>query len=758
MKVHVEETPIYTSANNETKFGIEITGKAFDLLTGGIYKNKIAAIVREISANAYDSHVSAGKEDIPFKVILPNELHPYFEVEDYGVGLNDEEIRTIYTVLFRSTKQDSNFDIGAFGLGSKTPITYTHSFNIRARKDGIERLYTCYKGADGTPSINLMSEKVTSEGNGVKVSVPVPKEDFGRFESEAKFILSFFKTRPEVKSSGFEFDFSTELMEFFYSEGVINTSTSQVTSELYANNEFYVVMGGVCYPVEYYTIRETIVDYGQRNELDTELVRNYISNRIAGKYALFVDVPIGSFELSEISASRESLSIGPETRKKLGQFFYTAIETIIKRDQELIDEQPNFPKALGMLQKRGSINNGSFLLMYNYRGVNLSQAYSMKVFNKHKAAKHYRVNYYSSRNTTDIPVLTDLIKTSPIRIVYTEKGDNRKSGLVKYTREMVSVNQPVIVVHNTTKAALERYLSYLGVEDYELHSFTEYYEEQKAERAEARKQRTSSSRQQTTTANKYEDSEVYAVAYDAISGYRIPIRIHNLADETVEYYRATDSDFCFETALSKFQSYSSSKYCIEQLIKLAEYETDKKSIIILLENSRNEGKLTRNEIPHISELNKKIADKLYEKYNEEQEVLIYIEPYYQNVELYDALFKQSENFRARFLASIEANQIELPEDRSTITTVYGSRNAHDYEQKNGIYEILKAYGGYELNNLKDNKITIDDRVLKSFVAEIKETYPLIEHLLDTGYYNFVTPDVTHIIEYMDLIDNHKAQS
>lgn len=125
MKVEQQVVPIYSSSMAETKFGIEITGKAFDLLTGGIYKNKIAAIVREISANAYDSHVSAGKSDVPFKVVLPNEFNPYFEVEDYGVGLDDEQIRNVYTVLFRSTKQDSNFDIGAFGLGSKTPITYT---------------------------------------------------------------------------------------------------------------------------------------------------------------------------------------------------------------------------------------------------------------------------------------------------------------------------------------------------------------------------------------------------------------------------------------------------------------------------------------------------------------------------------------------------------------------------------------------------------------------------------------------------------
>lgn len=53
-------------------FTIKSTGKAFEVLSSKLYKDKIRAIVRELSCNAYDSHVAAGCPDRPFDVHLPS--------------------------------------------------------------------------------------------------------------------------------------------------------------------------------------------------------------------------------------------------------------------------------------------------------------------------------------------------------------------------------------------------------------------------------------------------------------------------------------------------------------------------------------------------------------------------------------------------------------------------------------------------------------------------------------------------------------
>ena len=60
------------------EFRIRNSAKAFNILSSGLYANKIRAIVRELSCNAVDSHMAAGCADTPFDVHLPNQLEPWF--------------------------------------------------------------------------------------------------------------------------------------------------------------------------------------------------------------------------------------------------------------------------------------------------------------------------------------------------------------------------------------------------------------------------------------------------------------------------------------------------------------------------------------------------------------------------------------------------------------------------------------------------------------------------------------------------------
>jgi hypothetical protein len=113
---------ILSNVSQVNSFSIKATAKSFNILSSGLYANKIRAIIRELSCNAVDSHVAAGKADVPFDVYLPTALEPFFRIRDYGTGLDHEQVTNIYTTYFESTKTGSNDFIGALGLGSKSPL------------------------------------------------------------------------------------------------------------------------------------------------------------------------------------------------------------------------------------------------------------------------------------------------------------------------------------------------------------------------------------------------------------------------------------------------------------------------------------------------------------------------------------------------------------------------------------------------------------------------------------------------------------
>lgn len=182
-----------------SSFSIKATAKSFAILSSSLYSNKIRAIVQELGANAKDSHKEAGKEDVPFEVHLPSIYEPFFHIRDFGVGLDHEQVMNLYTTYFASTKNDSNDYVGALGLGSKTPFSYTTNFSVIAIKNGRQGVYTAFIDDNGIPSIALMSETTTEECNGVTISFSVnSNSDMRAFKDEVISVYSYFKVKPNI--------------------------------------------------------------------------------------------------------------------------------------------------------------------------------------------------------------------------------------------------------------------------------------------------------------------------------------------------------------------------------------------------------------------------------------------------------------------------------------------------------------------------------------------------------------------------------
>jgi len=267
------------------EFRIRNSAKAFSILSSGLYANKIRAIVRELSCNAVDSHVAAGRSNTPFDVHLPNALEPWFAIRDYGTGLSHEQVTNIYTTYFESTKTNSNDFIGALGLGSKSPFSYTDNFTVTAIKDGRKGIYTAFINEVGVPSIAKMGEEETDEPAGVEVKFSVnDRWDFDKFRSEARTVYQYFKLQPVISGNA---DFTIPVIEYDRKDIIPGVHSYKDTRQSKA------IMGNIAYPID--------IPQAERNDKDIFAMLNC---------GLELHFTIGELDFQ---ASREGLSYIPQT-------------------------------------------------------------------------------------------------------------------------------------------------------------------------------------------------------------------------------------------------------------------------------------------------------------------------------------------------------------------------------------------------------------------------------------------------------------
>lgn len=279
----------------------------FQMFSKNIYSNPIGSIVREITSNAFDSHVEAGV-NFPVKIIrriIDNKI--YFSFIDYGVGMSPERINTIFSVYFQSTKRSNNDEIGGFGLGSKTPLAYRrynrignnsdydNSYYIITTFDKVKYHYLVHEGKD-SPQITLIHEEPTTERNGTEVRVPVLQTDATTFETECLNQLYYFEN---IIFEGFETNYET----------MNNFKIIQGKNFLFRGSRFsniHICLGRVRYPIDY-------------NALDISSFDNNIP--IALRFN------IGDLN---VTASRESIDYSAETIKKIKDKIDAAKEELME--------------------------------------------------------------------------------------------------------------------------------------------------------------------------------------------------------------------------------------------------------------------------------------------------------------------------------------------------------------------------------------------------------------------------------------------
>lgn len=190
-----KEKELYSNIEKSIKIDIDKNNMDFILtrLTD-LYKNPLKSTIREIMSNAIDSTIEY-KSNKAIEITLPTILSPILHIRDYGVGMDIEDLENIYAKYGNSTKRNDFEQIGSFGLGAKSPLSYTSSFTIETIKNKTKIIGIVSRTEKGI-YLNIVSQLKTTEENGTKISIPILEKDMLTVEK----VFKMYKERENVIS------------------------------------------------------------------------------------------------------------------------------------------------------------------------------------------------------------------------------------------------------------------------------------------------------------------------------------------------------------------------------------------------------------------------------------------------------------------------------------------------------------------------------------------------------------------------------
>jgi len=332
MKIQALANPLVTSNNmTSSTMGMDAAGAdmATFYLRDKIYSYKILAVVREYVCNALDEHKKHNiSVPVEFGTRNNSDSATYeFFVRDYGKGLSEHDIRNVFGMYFRSTKSNSNNQIGGFGVGSKAGHCYTDTFYIKSHFEGVCTMYICALGggSTGVPvgQILKVSESETTE-TGIEISLQIQNKDINSFNNHC-FDFVYFCESPIVfhnfDNKVFPFVPETTISRNGFSFRVFKT-------QHYGFKDLNIKMGDVSY---------------SNLSIVTFLGKDVCLNK---DFVVIIDIPIGKMSLP---ISRENFENTPsnnrvleEARKTLVEIFEEDIKSIKPMNlQELLDDRHN---------------------------------------------------------------------------------------------------------------------------------------------------------------------------------------------------------------------------------------------------------------------------------------------------------------------------------------------------------------------------------------------------------------------------------
>ena len=320
MKIHRQANELTLNGMQRSgNFNFNITPETFEMFFKNIYKNPILACVRELSCNARDAHLEAKNTKTPFIIHAPNQLEPWFEIRDFGPGLSQEQVETLYTTFMQSSKQASDDFIGGLGIGSKSPLAYTDMFTVSSFYNGHKYIYIITKDQFGVPTWNFVVDEKTTEPNGLCINVPVKvdnRTDFHSFKESVQRTFAYMDVSPTIIGSDMVINKPVYSVKH-PSWGMRETEVIDGISNLIA------IMGGIPYPIDFSALR--------LDKQDTRKYEGILFSVNRWNEPLFhnIDIYFNIGELS-ITPSREELQYDERTVKAILNKFSSIQEEFVK--------------------------------------------------------------------------------------------------------------------------------------------------------------------------------------------------------------------------------------------------------------------------------------------------------------------------------------------------------------------------------------------------------------------------------------------
>lgn len=378
-----------------------------------LYGDENTAVIRETSSNAIDSHVASGQTR-PVEITLPDRYTNQFVVEDFGLGMSKDEIRSVYSKYGRSTKRKSNSQIGAFGYGAKSPLTISDQFTVRAVKDGRLTSALIQKSEDGRSKIFIVADKETDLPNGVKVSVPVAANMIEDFNTKARQFFKFSDTSMflvDGEKPDSIFDSASLVSDPNDSDfaAYIDTSRNWGTS--------YVVMGGVPYAFSQEEMRSSMKRIGVAG-----------TSEFYGLPKIFT-VPIGAVDLTP---NREGLRFTSRTMdvvdKLIGSFHSGMFDTA-QADIDSVEDRSEVHARLAVWRSRFDSS-----VEFTWKGEEIRHRISLRNPLGEIQYNPGVNNDYASRYTIDLPSL----RTGTFLVV--GRGNDKYKVAGRYINEYIALH------------------------------------------------------------------------------------------------------------------------------------------------------------------------------------------------------------------------------------------------------------------------------------------------------------------------------
>lgn len=305
---HKKEHEFSSSGVSSSRaFTFEMNTHMAQMLSDGLYSNKIEAPQREYLANAYDFMAPGARTPI---VHMCTVIEPWWSIEDFNLGMDEEEFDKYFCRYGSSNKRELNYLEGLAvrgekGLGCKSWAAYTDQCTVIATKDGVRRTFSIYKDDTGMPSATKLNEEAYGGPNGVKVSFGVLPGDVEEFQTTAKQLFRRFSPAPIVE--GMDDFVPTEYESTMDGKGwLLRKEESNYYN--HDRNKAYAIQGNIAYPI------------------DSSMLDKHLGEDIRFMSSMPFDIEFENGSL-EVINSREALAYKEHT-----------IEAIVKRFTEIRKE------------------------------------------------------------------------------------------------------------------------------------------------------------------------------------------------------------------------------------------------------------------------------------------------------------------------------------------------------------------------------------------------------------------------------------